>query len=144
MIKVSSALDQFQTTIEAAFTDAGFVDGTSLSAAKIKTEKKPLFWFMNVTSKDASDKPLYLTYDIVDMDPNEYGDGEALIRRARAIVYIYSKKRRISAEIKAVDDACISKFKNFELNNINYDAGIQRYQYSFRVAANISEIIENG
>ena len=141
MIQVSDALDQFQTAIEAAFTEAGFVDGTSLSATKIKTEKKPLFWFMNVTSKDASDKPLYLTYDIVDMDPNTYGDGEALMRRARAIVYIYSKKRKISTQMKAVDNACISKFKNFELNTINYDAGVQRYQYSFRVAANVSETV---
>lgn len=137
-LTVASALDQFQTVLEQAFKDAGFIDGTSLSVAKIKTESKPLFWFMNVTKKDASDKPLYLTYDIVDLDPNAHGDGGVLVRRGRAIVDIYSKKRSISSIIKAVNDACMLKFENFELSKINYDAGIQRYQYSFRVAANIN------
>ena len=138
MIQVSSALDQFQTALEQAFTEAGFVDGTTLTAAKIKTEKKPLFWFMNVASEEASNKPVYLTYDIVNLDPEQFGDGAPLLRRCRSIVNIWSKKRSILAKIIAIDNACISKFKNFELNNINYDAGMQRYQYSFLVAADIN------
>ena len=138
MITVTDALNQFQDALELTFKDAGLVDGTSLTAAKIKTEKIPMFWFMNVTSTEASNKNIYLTYDVVDLDPEAYGDGTPILRRARAIVNIYSKKRRNTTWITAVNNACISKFKNFELNNITYDAGIQRYQYSFRVAADIN------
>ena len=138
MITVANALDQFQKALENAFTDAGFVDGTSLSTAKIKTEKKPMFWFMNITNKDASDKTMYLTYDVENLDPEQFGDGSPLLRRARASINIYSKKRSILTKITAINNSCILAFNNFELNNVTYDAGIQRYQYSFRVAADIN------
>lgn len=140
MITLASALEQFQTTLEKAFTSAGFVDGTSLSAAKIKSESKPLFWFMNITNQSASDKGIYLTYDIVDLDPIQYGDGTPLVRRARSIINIYSKKRSISSLITAINASCIVEFDNFELNTITYDSSIQRYQYSFRVAADINAV----
>ena len=138
MITVANALDQFQKALEKAFTDAGFVDGTSLSAAKIKTEKNPMFWFINITNQDASDKTMYLTYDVENLDPEQFGDGSPLLRRARASINIYSKKRSILTKITAINNACISSFKNFELNDITYDSGIQRYHYSFRVAADIN------
>lgn len=139
MITVYSALKQSQDATEQALTIAGFLDGSTLKAAKIKTETTPLFWFMKLTSKDASDKPLYATYDISDLSPISYGDGEPSTRRARIQVDIYTRTKNIDELLEATNNAFISIFKNFELRQINYDTSLLLYNYSFIASANITE-----
>lgn len=141
MITVCSALKQTQEAIELALTNAGFIDGSKLKASQIKTEKKPLFWFMKVTSKDASEKPLYATYEISDLGPISHGDGEPNVRRARVQLNIYSRDKKIDELLEATNNSFIAKFKNYELRQIIYDTSLQVYNYSFLSSANITELV---
>ena len=140
MITVISALSQTQEATEQALLDAGLKDGSKLTAAQIKTEKTPLFWFMKVTSKDASEKSLYVTYQISDLGAIAHGDGDAMVRRARVQVDVYSRNKDINSTLDAINNSFISIFKNFELRQIVYDTSLQVYNYSFIASANITEL----
>ena len=141
MITVYSALKQTQVATELALVNAGFVDGSLKKATEIKAENTiPFFWFMKVTSKDASEKSLYATYEISDLGPISHGDGEPNVRRARVQVNIYSRAKNIDELLEATNNSFIAIFKNFELRQIIYDTSLQVYNYSFFLSANITEL----
>lgn len=140
MITVYSALKQTQEATELALINAGFIDGSTLKASQIKTTTDPLFWFMKVTSKDASEKSLYATYGISDLGPISHGDGEPNVRRARVEINIYSRAKNIDELLEATNNSFIAIFKNFELRQIIYDTSLQVYNYSFISSANVTEV----
>ena len=141
MITVYSALKQTQEATELALTNAGWIDGLTLDKAEIEITEEPLFWFMKVTTKEASDKQLYATYEISDLSSISHGDGETSVRRSRVELNIYSRSRNIDELLEATNNSFIAIFKNFELRQIVYDTSLQVYNYSFIASANITELV---
>lgn len=140
MVTVYDAFKQIQVAIETTLEAAGFINGIKINKSSIKTEKKPIFWFLKVTNADASKKEQYITYSIEGLDPTTHGDGVVLIRNARIEINIYSRKRKIDDHFKAINDAFLNDkaFSNFEMNKFTHDTGLLLYAYSFIVEASVS------
>lgn len=124
------AYKELQTAIETGLINAGFVNGSTLNNTAIKAEKKPIFWFLQITSSEGSTKQDYITYDIRDFMPIAYGDGKSLKRQAVIDINFYSRKKNIDVHFENLNNQFVD---NFELNKISYDSGNKIYQYSFIV-----------
>jgi len=140
MVTVVSALEQTIDATEKALINAGFIDGSTLKASEIKVESNPLFWFMKVTSKDASDKPLYATYEVSDLGALAHGDGQPSVRRARIQLNIYSRDKKIFTLLNATNNSFLVTFGNFELRQVVYDTSLLAYNFSFIASANITDL----
>ena len=133
MLTLYAAIIELKTSLEAAFILAGFKDGISLSNEEIKAETDPMFWFLQLTNKDASDKKMYLTYGINSMDQTVHGDGVTLGRKAITTVTLYSRSKNVATQFEALNRILLEKYLNFELDSIIYNSTEQMYGYSFRV-----------
>ncbi len=133
MLNLYEAIVELKQSMEGNFVLAGFVDGGSLTVAKVKTETNPMFWFLQATSVEGSGKSMYIVYGINSIEPNAYGDGEILRRKAVTTVSLYSRKKNIDAQFKILNDVFIAQYSNFELGSIYYNQTESMYVYDFVV-----------
>lgn len=133
MLNLYEAIVELKSSMEANFVLAGFVDGGSLTVAKVKAEKKPMFWFLQATNVEGSSKSMYIVYGINSVDPATYGDGEVLRRKAITTVSLYSRKKNVNVEFSNLNTIFLENYSNFELDSIVYDTTEQMYIYSFKV-----------
>lgn len=137
MVTAYSAFKQMQSAVEKSLTDAGFIDGISLTNEQVKNESTPLFWFMQVTTKAGSEKPRYITYEIISVDPLANGDGDTILRRGIAEINFYSRDKNIDAMIDSANNKFVADLFNFEYSRVAYDNSNHLYNYTFIVKANI-------
>lgn len=128
MITAVKALIDVKEAVSMILLQAGFADGS-----KKIVDNKPMFWFVNVSSKEGGEKETYLTYNIIELAAQTiFGDGEPLSRQVRVKLELFSRNKKI-------DDILINLNNAFVLNNwpfefadeIGYDSGNQLYIYSF-------------
>jgi hypothetical protein len=136
MSKLYDAYKQIRDAVEDVMIDAGFARGTSSDVA---SQTSVMFWFMNLTSKDAGQKQKYITYNILSLSPNHRGDGEVLSRQAEVQINIYSAHVNCDNEFQTLNNAFLAStaFGNFEFSDLGYDSGTQLYRYSFTVKSNV-------
>ncbi|HQB64527.1 MAG TPA: hypothetical protein PK616_01435, partial [Fibrobacteraceae bacterium] len=90
-MKVTEAIELANELIEAALVQAGLVKGQYKQEQEIAAEQRVMFWEFSVTSKTASEKETYVTYEIYETEPVIYYDGMDPIRKAKAVIGIYSR-----------------------------------------------------
>lgn len=127
----SQALKDTINIVRNLLIDAGLVEGLSLTPEQIKTTVEPIFWHITTRSKDASDKPLYVTFNINELAPYNYGDGKVLARKPSVITNIYSRSRNVDELIENLNKTYVDKEWTFELRDMGFDAGLQMYSYTF-------------
>lgn len=131
MYKTYQALKDVVKIVADLLLEADLVEGLSLTPEQIKSENKPIFWYINTRSKEASEKETYITYSIIDLKPNEYGDGKIISRVPSVIINVYSRERNINEIIENLNNVFVDNFWTFELQNIGFDNGTQSYNYTF-------------
>jgi len=138
-MKLIKALNDITTSVETALVTAGLVDGLSLSTDEIKTATSPLFWFIAVKSKEASDKQSYLVWNFK-LVSKIFGDGKPLMYPFEVIITYYSRNKVIDDTLKNIEDAFIDLFYIFDYGLIDYDTNRMMYLYQFVVKAQVAEV----
>ena len=96
---------------------AGLIDGLTLTPESIKTAKKPIFWYLNTKSKEASSKETYVTYSVQGLDPHDWGDGRVISRSPSVNINIFTRIRKSDDLIKDLNDVFVNNGWTFELQN---------------------------
>lgn len=129
--KTYQALLDTVEIVENLLKDAGLLDGLSLTPESIKTAKKPIFWYLNTKSKEASSKETYVTYSVQGLDPHDWGDGRIISRSPSVNINIFTRIRKSDNLIKDLNDVFVNNGWTFELQNSDYDGGLHFYIYTF-------------
>jgi len=140
-MKLIKALDDITLSVENALVNAGLVDGLSLSIEEIKIAASPLFWFMTVKSKEASDKQSYLVWSFQSVS-EMFGDGKPLAFPFEVNITLYSRNRVIDDTLEKIENAFIDLHYKFDFGMIDYDTNRMMYLYQFVVKAQVSEVEE--
>jgi len=133
--KTYKAIDDTIEIIKNMLLQADLLDGLSLNQTQLKNASKPIFWYINTRSKEASDKETYISYTIQGLEPHEYGDGIILARVATVNVNIFTRRRNVDDLIKKLNDVFVDNNWTFELQNSDYDSGLQFYTHTFSCQA---------
>ena len=138
-MKTIEAFIEAKTSVETALVAAGLLKGISLSADQIKNATTPIFWFIKLTSKDASEKEIYVTWSITSNVPFIYGDGAIKGRRVSTNVTVFARKQNVDSWLTAIENALRAVYWTFETQSIDFDTGNQMYVYSFTCEAEVSD-----
>lgn len=139
MYKTITAIYDIQKTITNLLIEAGFKDGRGISPNQIKIATEPIFWYINVPSKEASDKETYIVYSITGTSPHDYGDGTILSRRASVQITLMSRNRDIRKVLHKLENKMLEGKWTFELLNTDFDNGLQMTSYTFLCEAVIMD-----
>lgn len=133
--KTYKAIDDTIEIVKNMLLQADLLDGLSLNQTQLKNASKPIFWYINTRSKEASDKETYISYTIQSLEPHEHGDGIILSRVATVNVNIFTRRRNVDDLIKELNDVFVDSNWTFELQDIDYDSGLQFYTHTFSCQA---------
>lgn len=134
-MKLYKAIQEAKTVIEDLLILAEFERGVSLTLAEVEKSIMPLFWYITLTGKSASEKETYVTYSFISCSPAAYSDGKNKGRKVTVSIDLFTRKRNVDDLIKALNDVFVDNDWSFELNSIIYDNGNQMYVHSFSVIA---------
>lgn len=126
MITTVKAMIDVKDHLNNLLTQAGFADGS-----KGVVDNKPMFWFINVSTKEGGEKETYLTYNISDSTNKSYGDGEPVSRQIRVDLDLFSRNKKIDDLLMTLNNTFILHGWPFELARIDYDSYNMLYRYSF-------------
>jgi hypothetical protein len=132
-MKVTEAIELANELIEAALVQAGLVKGQYKQEQEIAAEQRVMFWEFSVTSKTASEKETYVTYEIYETEPVIYYDGMDPIRKAKAVIGIYSRSRNTRETQTAINTSFLENGWTFELDSRGYDFSGQLFYHNYVV-----------
>lgn len=75
---------------------AGLVEGLSLTPTELESSSALLFWETHLTSKKASEKKYYATFNILSCNGTVYGDGSIISRTAIVSLNVFSRNKDVS------------------------------------------------
>ena len=137
-MKLIKALKEITTSVENVLVAAGLKDGLLLSVDEIKAATEPMFWFVYVKSKEASDKQNYLVWNF-QLINKQNGDGSTLAYPFDVSINFYSSNKIVDTYLENIENAFIDSSYIFEFSSVNYDTNRMMYSYSFIVRAMVSE-----
>lgn len=136
-MRTVSALIEAKASIESAFVAAGILNGLTLTPEEIEAATTPIFWFINVLSKDASEKEIYITYNIVNAPVIAYGDGNIQGFRITAQIFFFTRHPNIDTILSEVNEKFEANHWTFEFDSFSRDSGNQLFVYSFFARAEV-------
>lgn len=131
MYRTINAIYDIQKIIKDLLVAAGFKDGRGISQSEVKNATEPIFWYINVPTKEASDKETYIVYSITGTRPHEYGDGKIMTRKASVQFRVMTRNRDIRKTLHKLENKMISNLWTFELLNSDFDNGLQMTSFTF-------------
>lgn len=134
------AITAAESSITTILTDAGLVEGLSLTPAQLEVSTDLLFWETHITSKKASEKKHYATFSVLSCAGSVFGDGGIIARKAIVSLNVFSRNKDVSSFLTAINNKAIESFWTFEMQNpIAYDTENQMFIYDFILGALISD-----
>ena len=133
MITTVQTLIEVKEAISNILTQAGFADG----AIRFVNDK-PMFWFINVVDKGASEKDTYLTYNIVSISSVSFGEGKPNVKQATIEVALFSRDKNVDNYLTNLNNAFEMHGWMFELNRIDFDTTNKLYIYTFTTRCEVS------
>lgn len=104
-MKLYKARQLVRKRVAYLLSNALLIDGATLNITQLKNENKPIFWYISSRNIEASSKEVYVVYNITSLDPNEYGDGEALLYNTIVDITIFSRRENIDELLKKINNA---------------------------------------
>jgi len=138
-MKTVLAITESKKHVETILKLAGLKEGLSASPQEIKISQDVFFWYMAVTSKEASEKETYVTYTFRSLDPSHYSDNVPVIRKPSILIEVFSRKRNVDSLLESINDAFLSSSWTFELSSMGYDSSNLSFYHSFVVEALLSD-----
>ena len=137
---IATAITRAKASIEDALVASGLLKGTTLTVAEIVSATDPVFWFVFVSSKDASEKEIYLTYNIIGTPAVAFGDGETMGREVQITLSLFTRKHIVDDLILAINTELENRLWDFEFNNVYWDDSNKMFTYSFTSKAQVFDL----
>lgn len=135
-MKVHNVLFESLEDIKNVLTEAGLVDGVSLSETERKNSKKVIYWYISVRTAEDSKKTTYVTYRSTNFSPFQYGDGKPISYKADYQLDVFTNKENIKDLVTDLNNAFEGNGWTFELSNaeIEYDVANKLFTYPFKIS----------
>ncbi len=132
-MNVIEAMEHVKNIISSILVESGFVSGDGLTEDQIKSEKKPIFYMMNVPTSIGSSKTMYIVWDFGPID-NIYGDGHAIQFSYNANITFFSNNPGLFEQLKQLVSGFEINDNDIKLQRGFYDTTFQRYVFEFSVS----------
>lgn len=119
--------------IEKILDSAGLVKGLGLTVDELKDENRLTYWRNFATTKGANEKDSYLVWNIHDITPFIYGDGETINTSFDVKIMLYTRNYSVINEMEKLEETVIKNDCEFLFNAIEFNPEFRAYVYIFDI-----------
>jgi hypothetical protein len=142
VMRVSQAIAKTNQEIKEVLCHAGLLIGETLTLQDIEIAENVIAWEVQIKTKQASAKDIYLLWNIISVDALAGADDEDKFRLAYVAIDLYSRKPKshkvVEGLLSAIDDSAHEMKWRLEISNpADYDDENRMYHLSFELTKKI-------